>query len=69
MYLDDYEDDIPKEGRYSDLVEHTLQKCIRTESEINMEEVFNSRFIQAHLTEDKPYLQYDYQIQSESIPF
>lgn len=65
VYLDGCEHDISKEGHYSDFVAQTLQKCICAESGINMEEVLDSRYIQEQLTEDKPYLQYDYQIQLE----
>lgn len=64
-YLDDTEHDIPKEGRYTELISHAVRKYINSEGEINMAEVLDSRFIQEHLTEDKPYLQYDYRIQTE----
>lgn len=63
-YLKDMEEGLPTEGRYSDLVDYFVPRYVREEDdEVDMTCVVKKEYIQEHMDEDTPYLQFEYRIQ------
>ncbi len=62
-YFEDKKGSAPIEGIYSELVKYFEPKYIKSdENSENMGAVITKEYVQTHLTEDIPYLQYEYQI-------
>lgn len=55
-------DGMPRKGKYSDLMDYVGQYYVNEEDSVPMQELVTPEHIQAHLTEDVPYLQYEYRI-------
>lgn len=64
-YLEDLHALWPKTGSYSELVDYLCPRYIQTENEENMCSVITKDYIQKHLDDTTPYLQYEYQIQRD----
>ncbi len=65
-YLKDQKVDAPQTGVYSELVQRLDPKYIaESESSQKMGNVISKAYVQKHLTEDVPYLQFEYQIDLE----
>ena len=62
-YLEDKKGSAPEHGNYTDLIRYLKTKYI-PEDEISgkMGVIISQKFVQENLTEDVPYLQYEYQI-------
>ncbi len=62
-YLEDKKGDAPERGNYTDLIRYLKTKYIPgDEVSEKMGVIISREFIQEHLSEDVPYLQYEYQI-------
>ena len=62
-YLEDKRSEAQERGRYTDLVRFLDQRYIgQAECGENMSTLIGKDYVQAHLTEDMPYLQFSYQI-------
>ncbi len=57
--------DMPSKGAYSKLVEFIAPRYIREEGAEDMAEVITWEYIQAHMDENTPYLEYEYRIQRD----
>lgn len=64
-YIKDMEEGFPTKGKYTDLLEYFRPKYVTEASEVDMSEVITKDYIQGHINEKQPYLQYEYQIQRE----
>lgn len=65
-YLEDLQDRWPKSGVYSELVEYLAPKYVKGSNEENMSRVITKDYIQEHLNETTPYLQFEYQVQYDT---
>lgn len=66
-YLKDMEDGLPTEGRYSDLMDYYTPRYVKdADDEIDMSRIITKEYIQRHMNEDTPYLQYEYRIQRDT---
>lgn len=61
------EGQLPEQGSYSDLCDYWNDRVLDEEAAGGGKEQFRVRSIQAHLTEDIPYLQYENRIQEDGI--
>lgn len=59
-------DGIPPKGRYTDLMEYMNNYYIYEEDSVSIADAVTPEHICEHLTEDVPYLQYEYHINRES---
>ena len=65
-YLEDKKSSAPERGSYSDLIRFLDSKYIPGEgSGENMSVLISPEYVKEHLTEDVPYLQFEYQIDME----
>lgn len=64
-YLKNMEKGLPTEGKYTELVDYFSQRYVKEENELLMSEVIGREYIQEHISNDVPYLQYEYRIQRE----
>lgn len=64
-YLDKPLGDIPVKGSYQDLVDSIATHFADEEGKAKFYQMINKEYIQSSLTEDVPYLQYEYQIMWE----
>lgn len=64
-YLDELPEGWPKSGVYSELVEYLSPRYVKVDSGENMGSVITKDYIQRHLNDETPYLQFEYQIQSD----
>lgn len=62
-YIKDLEVGLSTKGKFSDLIEYFKPKYVTEEAAVDMSEVITKEYIQGHMGEDRPYLQYEYQIQ------
>ncbi len=65
-YIKDMEKGIPAEGSYSDLTAYFTPLYVTEKDGMQMSDVITKEYIQEHLDEDTPYIQYEYRIQRES---
>lgn len=62
-YLEDKKSDAPDKGVYTELVQYLASKYVsEDESGEKMSVLISQDYVQKHLTEEIPYLQYEYQI-------
>ena len=65
-YLEDKKSGAPVQGAYTDLIAYLLPGYINdSEAEINMGAVITQAYVKEHLTEDVPYLQFEYEVNLE----
>lgn len=62
-YLNNTQGDWKKSGTYSELVQYLAPRYVSVECGESMGNVITRAYIQEHLTESVPYLQFEYQIQ------
>lgn len=65
-YLKDREKGRPKKGKYSDLVAYFSSRYIVEDGAEDMSIVITKDYIQKHMDENTPYLQFEYRIQRET---
>lgn len=61
-YLKDREKGYPAKGKYSDLVAYFAPRYVNEDGVENMEHVISKDYIQMHMDENTPYLQFEYRI-------
>lgn len=66
-YIKNKEENLPKKGKYTDLFSYFTPKYIRKEEEEqDMSQIVTKEYIQEHISDKTPYLQFEYQIQRET---
>ncbi len=65
-YLEGKRSDAPEKGKYSELVRYLDTKYVDEDNEEKMSFVISREHVQENMTEDVPYLQYEYQIDHDS---
>ena len=66
QYLKDGDKERLEKGKYSDLVTYSTPKYIAEDGAEDMATVITKDYIQMHMDENTPYLQFEYRIQRES---
>lgn len=65
-YLKNAETEQLTKGNYSDLITHSLPQYIVEDSMEDMQTVIAKDYIQTHMDENTPYLQFEYRVQRET---
>jgi len=66
QYMKDMVKGISPKGNYADLIAYVSPLYIAENDELRMSEVLTKEYIQEHLNQDTPYMQYEYCIQRDS---
>lgn len=62
QYVEDKKSEAPESGAYTDLIAFLDSRYVGDESGLKMSHAISKEYVQEHLTEDVPYLRFEYQI-------
>ncbi len=66
-YLKDMEEGWPIKGPYSKLVSYSAPQYIKEDGAVGMDTVITREYIQSHMDENTPYLQFEYRVRRKNI--
>lgn len=66
-YIKNKEKTLPTKGKFSDLLDYYIPRYIKKEEDgVDMSQIITKEYIQNNISDETPYLQYEYQIQRET---